>query len=198
MVDTRWPPEDAAPCWPVMPEAQGGTTMASWRLTTRRRSEDFQSWAGRGPVWDLDGVGLRAPVFYHRADLFETIHLASLDAVQDVLPSDDLYPVRWFDGRALVLLAAYRYQHVSAEDARGARQLLTPYGEISVAVVVTRGKPRRRGLGLVQAMISGGGGFILDRSRPSRPVTGDGPATAFPSSWPTWTSLKNPGVGRSS
>ncbi|HYB39739.1 MAG TPA: acetoacetate decarboxylase family protein [Mycobacterium sp.] len=87
--------------------------------------------------------------------------LASYDAVRDVLPSSDLHPVRWFDGRAAVLIAAMRYHEVSVRHADGTPDLLAPYGEVLIAALVTR-RPLQRGLPLLLPTMQGLGGFVLD------------------------------------
>ncbi|MGY1710645.1 acetoacetate decarboxylase family protein [Geodermatophilus sp. SYSU D00758] len=77
------------------------------------------------------------PLRYADTACLASVHAASLAAVADVLPSDRLRPVRWTGGRALVSVAAFRYRAVAtAGDPPG---WLTPYGEVSVAAVVTRG-----------------------------------------------------------
>ena len=136
--------------------------MMSSQLPLRRRDKNFYTWTGARPAVNVHGRVMRPPFFYHRADAFQSIHLASFDAVQGILPSADLHPIRWFDGRALVGIGVFRYEHVSYEDAEGTTKLLAPYGEISVVALVSRTKPRLRGLGMLQAALVGGGTFILD------------------------------------
>lgn len=136
--------------------------MNSLHLPPRRGGHDFYVWTDARPRVEVRGREIRPPFFYHRADAFQSIHLASFDAVQATLPSADLHPIRWFDGRALVGFGVFRYEHVSFEDADGTAELLAPYGEISVVALVSRTRPRLRGLGMLQATLSGAGGFILD------------------------------------
>lgn len=131
-------------------------------LTRRRHRRDFYSWTGARPVAEVDGLRVRPPFLYHRADVFEAIHLASYDAVHEILPTDALHPLRWFDGRAMLALAAFRYEHVSVEMADGTTRMLQPYGEFAVMALVSRRPTRVRGLGLLQAALGSARGFILD------------------------------------
>ena len=101
------------------------------------------------------------PAFYHPFEVFRSFHLASYDAVRDVLPSSDLHPVRWFDGRAVVMIGAMRYREVSLSHADGTPDLIAPYGEAGVAALVTR-RPSPRGLPLLSPTMHDVGGFVLD------------------------------------
>ncbi|TQM64672.1 acetoacetate decarboxylase family protein [Humibacillus xanthopallidus] len=131
-------------------------------LRRRRRDDDFYRFTADRPVMELDGFRLRPPFYYHRADAFKSLHLASYDAVRAILPSDDLNPMRWFDGRAMIGLGVFRYEHVSVEDADGTIRLLAPYGEIAVVALASRGRSRVRGFGALQVAMGSSGGFILD------------------------------------
>ena len=136
--------------------------MKTSNLRSRRRAKDFYTWTAPRPLIEFGGVRLRMPVFFHRADAWHSVHLAAYDAVRDILPCDDLYPIRWFDGRAILAFGAFRYDHVSIDHADGASQMLAPYGEIAVVVLVSRGRSRVKGLGMLQAALGSGGEFILD------------------------------------
>nr|WP_275585793.1 acetoacetate decarboxylase family protein [Geodermatophilus sabuli] len=70
-----------------------------------------------------------------------SVHTADPEAVAAALPSPELRPARWVDGRALISVAAFRYRAVTtADDPPG---VLAPYGELAVAAVVTRGPAPR-------------------------------------------------------
>lgn len=114
------------------------------------------------PIAEVRGLQVRPPILYHRADAFKALHLASYDAVRDVLPSDELYPLRWLDGRAMVGVMAFRYEHISVELADGTTRMLTPYGEIGVNALVSRRPTRVRGLGFLQAALGSAHGFVLE------------------------------------
>lgn len=131
------------------------------RPRRRRGDADFYTWTGRRPVIEIDGQRLIGPAFYHPFETFRSVHLASYDAVRDVLPSSDLHPVRWFDGRAAVLIAAMRYHEVSVGHPDGTPDLLAPYGEVMLAALVTR-RPTPRGLPLLMPTMHHLGGFVLD------------------------------------
>lgn len=126
--------------------------------------DDFYSWTGARPVAEVMGRRLQSPAFYHRVDSFQSVHLADHDAVAAVLPSDELHPVRWFDGRTAVLVWALRYHEITAvdvtDDGPGRTVRLTPYGEVGVSALVTR-RPARKGLPLLRPLLSGMGGFVL-------------------------------------
>jgi hypothetical protein len=68
----------------------------------------------------------------HRIASFQTLHLAAFESVRAAIPTDDLQPVRWFDGRAVVFVAAMRHQDVTASYDRGEPYIAPPYGEVSV------------------------------------------------------------------
>lgn len=107
------------------------------------RHEDFYRWDGPRPEVRVHGLAGRLPVFYHDNDVFTSIHPASYEAVAEALPSEVIRPVRWQDGRALVALTAFRYHAITFIDAGARTDTLTPYGEFSIAAVVTtRAAPR--------------------------------------------------------
>lgn len=99
--------------------------------------------------WEEDqGAGVR-PVrgrtAIHRVDAFQTIHTASYEKVRELVPSAELHPARWFDGRGLVFVAAMRYRDVTTRDDAGATVLLPPYAEVVVGVLLAT-DPEIRGL----------------------------------------------------
>lgn len=136
--------------------------MKTFKIRSRGRDRDakFYEWSGPRPVAEVDGLRVMAPVFYHRVDSFQSLHLASYEAVHDVLPSGVLEPVRWFDGRAVLQIGAFRHQVVSGNYADGSTGVFVPYGEVGIAAVVTRG-PARRGLPLLAPGLHHIGGFVL-------------------------------------
>ncbi|WP_158579867.1 acetoacetate decarboxylase family protein [Geodermatophilus marinus] len=77
------------------------------------------------------------PLRYAGTACLAAVHAASLPAVAALLPSDRLRPVRWTGGRGLLSIVAFRYGAVASAD--DPPRWLTPYGEVSVGVVVTRG-----------------------------------------------------------
>ncbi len=91
---------------------------------------------GQGRVV-VAGRVVELPAFYHRVDCFFSVHLASYDAVREALPSREIVPVRWFDGRAAIEVAALRYLDVTAA-ADGGAVRLEPYAELLVSPLVSR------------------------------------------------------------
>lgn len=107
------------------------------------RRKDFYQWQGPRPVITAGDTQVRLPVFYHHNDVFMSVHAASYDAVAGELPSEVIRPARWRDGRALVAVTAFRYHAITWTAADGSTSSLAPYGEISVAAVVTTGEAPR-------------------------------------------------------
>lgn len=100
---------------------------------------------------------MRLPITYQEASGFGSWHTASLDAVAALLPSPELCPARWFDGRALVSVDVFRYREATWTDDEGRTRRMTPYGEVGVSVGVTRG-PSPRGLPALRDRV---GGLVL-------------------------------------
>ena len=127
-------------------------------------ADGFYAWTGPRPVVEVLGRRLQSPAFYHRVDSFQSVHLAEHDAVSAALPTDELHPVQWFDGRAAVLVWAVRYHEVTALDVTdggpGQMARLAPYGEVGVSALVTR-RPARKGLPMMRPLMPGVGGFVL-------------------------------------
>ena len=100
------------------------------------------------------------PGVWHRSDASESLHSASLEAVRAMLPTDDLYPVRLPGERAIVDVSSLRHDVFSAGGVDGLAML--PYGEVMVAVLVTR-RPAPPILPLVAPAASGmaAGAFVL-------------------------------------
>jgi hypothetical protein len=94
---------------------------------------------------------------------FAALHTASYDAVARLLPSGDLMPARWLDGRALVLVSALRYHTITWGDRDEPTHRLLPYAEVMVAALVTEGcrSPIRALLELVPQFRSPVSGFVL-------------------------------------
>ncbi|MBB3083070.1 acetoacetate decarboxylase family protein [Geodermatophilus sabuli] len=101
------------------------------------RHPDPDDWAGPARRVRVGDRALALPLRYPDSACFAAVHPASHPAVAAALPGDALKPVRWVDGRALLSVAAFRYRAVTTADSPAGR--LAPYGEVSVAVVVTRG-----------------------------------------------------------
>ncbi|GAB2456950.1 acetoacetate decarboxylase family protein [Jatrophihabitans fulvus] len=131
------------------------------RCRARRRRGAFYEWTWPRPEVTVDGRQLRGPVLYHPFETFRTIHLATAQRVRAVLPSADLEPVLWWDGRAAVVVAAMRYREITVRDVREGPVLVEPYGEVMVGALVTRGR-RPRPLAALLPDVTGVGVFVLD------------------------------------
>ncbi|MGY1660117.1 acetoacetate decarboxylase family protein [Geodermatophilus sp. SYSU D00705] len=101
------------------------------------RTCDPDAWAGPTPQVRVGDRSLTLPLRYPDNACFAAVHTASYEAVVAALPGDGLRPVRWADGRALLSVAAFRYRAITTTDVPAGH--LAPYGEVAVAVVVTRG-----------------------------------------------------------
>lgn len=101
-----------------------------------------------------------SPVVWHRSESYQTLHSASLDAVRGALPTPDLYPVRLPGDRAVILVASFQHDVMTAHGVNGRAML--PYGEVMVAALVTR-RPAPPLVPLVAPTASGfsAGGFVL-------------------------------------
>ena len=159
--------------------------------------DDFYAWTGPRPVVEVLGRRLQSPAFHHRVDSFQSVHLAEHDAVAAALPTDELHPVQWFDGRAAVLVWAVRHHEVTA--ARRHRRRGRADGPVGAVRRGGRERPRhppaRTPRPADAAAVDAGGGRLRAapagddrggrRGRPRR-------SSASPSSWRTWTSSRSP------
>ncbi|HYB17612.1 MAG TPA: acetoacetate decarboxylase family protein [Streptosporangiaceae bacterium] len=107
------------------------------------RRDDFYRWQGPRPVIAAGDTRIELPLFYHRNDMFMSVHAASYAAVAAELPSEVIRPARWADGRALVAVTAFRYPAITWTAGDGSVSSLAPYGEIAVTSLVTAGQAPR-------------------------------------------------------
>jgi len=77
------------------------------------------------------------PVIVHRLDGCMSVHAASFEAVEAMLPSPSLHPLRLPDGRAMIGVALFQKRSATATTATGTVPL-PPYAELLVSAVVTR------------------------------------------------------------
>jgi hypothetical protein len=130
----------------------------------RRKIESFFEWDGHREHYRHGEDEGWLPLFYHHNETFASLHRASFDAVAAALPTDDLVPYRWADGRALGMVQALRYHEVTWSGPDGTQGQMIPYGEVAVAAAATRG-PARAVLPLLQPRLSG---FVLQLPVTSR------------------------------
>lgn len=107
------------------------------------RLQDFHRWDGPRPEVVFGGRRCLLPLWYHDNEFTSSLHTADHDAVAAELPSDLIRPARWVDGRALVSVAAFRYRAVTVDLPGGGTGAVVPYGEVSVAALVTWGRALR-------------------------------------------------------
>ena len=108
------------------------------RIDTRADRRFMAIDPARDSLHEVGATRLRLPAHWHRTDGFATYWPADLDAVQELLPSPLLHPVRVDARHGLVGVAAFRHFESTARDPDGATMLLPPYGEVGVFVAVTR------------------------------------------------------------
>jgi hypothetical protein len=115
--------------------------------------EDFFDWTGP-TAKDIDvGSGkVDLPTMYYRDDSFIGVFGAAIDPVRDLLPSQELRPIRLNDERAIVGVAAFNYLETSAG----------PYGEIGIVIPCTFGRDAPPMLPLLlESRFPGFGWFVL-------------------------------------
>jgi len=103
----------------------------------------FYGWNGPRPEVIAGTRRFHLPIYYHDDEFVSSLHTASYAAVAAQLPSDGIRPARWIDGRALISVAFFRYRAITCAAADGSTRLMAPYGEVSVAAVVTDGPAPR-------------------------------------------------------
>ncbi len=113
----------------------GGLAAVS-RRADRHAAEHFYDWTGPAePASEVDGITTRYPGYANHVELFGSVHGADLGAVTRTLPTDDLTPVRLPDGRAAMFVGGAHYRDLTLAGFEGA---MLPYGEVLVALLVTR------------------------------------------------------------
>ncbi len=160
--------------------AATAAVMLAKRSADRRAAVRFYERAGE-PTEPMD-VGTYYggfPGIWHRTETSETLHTASLEAVQAMLPSPDLHPVRMPGGRAIIHVGSIRHEEFTAHGVHGFA--LLPYGEIAVAALVTR-RPAPPLLPLVAPAFSGiaAGAFVLHLPVTSKAARDGGRAMGYP------------------
>lgn len=131
------------------------------RRATSGRSVDFYDLAlsrSHPKQWGAGYGG--SPIVFHRTESVEAFFPADIEALRAALPTPDLHPVTLPGGRGIVFIAALQYEDVTANGVDGCAAL--PYGEVMVAVPVTR----RRAPPLLPLLAPPGapieaGGFVL-------------------------------------
>jgi hypothetical protein len=95
-----------------------------------KADEGFFDWQGPAEKGvDVGSAIVNLPAMYYRDDSFAGFFSADAEAVRNQLPADDLHPVLWPGGRAVVAIVAFNYFDTS----------LVRYGEIGICPVCTYG-----------------------------------------------------------
>ena len=160
--------------------AAAAAAMALRRSADRRAAAHFYERVGESAEPVTAGTFYGGfPGIWHRSEASETMHTASLEAVQAVLPSPDLHPVRLRGDRTIILVASIRHEEFTASGVDGLAIL--PYGEILIAALVTR-RPAPPFLPLVAPAFSGiaAGAFVLHLPVTSKVARDAGRAMGYP------------------
>ena len=123
--------------------------------------QDFYHWPGARPRVRVGDRVVEGPANYHQFDMFKSFHLAPFDPVAALVPTNELLPARWVDGRAVVMVAAMRYHEVGLRDGDDKPLRLAPYGEVMIGPLVCR-RPWPRGLPTLLPARTRTGVFVLD------------------------------------
>ncbi|MCP4552668.1 MAG: acetoacetate decarboxylase family protein [Bacteroidetes bacterium] len=87
-----------------------------------------------GKAVTYNHVTFDLPILYFRDDFFGLYFTASYNKMKAIMPSDNLYPLKMPNGRAVIVIAAYNYRDTT----------LGPYGEIPVGIPVVLNKKGSR------------------------------------------------------
>lgn len=121
----------------AMSGAVSAAAVAARRARTRRSALRFYDPAKeRLEPADVGAFHGGSPVVWHRSESYQTLHSASFEAVRAVLPTPDLHPVRLPGDRAVILVASFQHDVITAHGVNGRAML--PYGEVMVAALVSR------------------------------------------------------------
>jgi hypothetical protein len=107
------------------------------------RNKNLMDWHGEPMRYEFGGSASYLPLHYHDSDSFTAIYPADFEAVAAALPSEAITPLRWLDGRALLLIAAFRWRRITWSGPDGSSGQLEPYGEVGVAAFTCMGRVPR-------------------------------------------------------
>lgn len=113
-----------------------GAVVGASRRAEREAARQFYDWpTAPGDLTEVDGIVSRPPLYVHSMELFGSLYPADRGQVANVLPSDDVRPVRLPDGRAIVFVGGIHYRDMTMAGFEGG---WLPYGEVIVAPLVSR------------------------------------------------------------
>jgi len=95
--------------------------------------ERFFEWTGPAHRVTVSGVDMILPVKYYRTDAFLAIFSADREAIQATLPGPGLFPVRFSQNRANLVIAAFNYHQYSFDH----QHMGDPYGEVAIGTFCT-------------------------------------------------------------
>jgi hypothetical protein len=109
----------------------------------------------------VDGREFWLPMVIHRMDGFTSLHAASMRAARELLPSDSLHPVSLPDGRAAVMISAFRYWEITDSRPQPTEPAEAPYAEVAVTILATlEPRPPLVSLGLMAAGLAPMAGYV--------------------------------------
>ncbi|HEU4672589.1 MAG TPA: acetoacetate decarboxylase family protein, partial [Candidatus Limnocylindrales bacterium] len=109
----------------------------------------------------VDGREFWLPMIIHRMDGFGSLHPASMAAARELLPSDALEPVRLPDGRAAVMVTAFRYYELTDSGPARTESAEPPYAEVAVTILATvGGRAPLLSLALMGAQLTPMAGYV--------------------------------------
>ena len=152
----RWIPTSVAG---VMVGTSLGRAIAR-RAQERAVSAFYQSGGSPRRV-SVDGRDFWLPMIIHRMDGFSSIHGASMRAARELLPSDALHPVSLPDGRAAVVITAFRYWEMTDSRPEPTEAAEPPYAEVAATILATlERRPPLVYLGLMAAGLVPMAGYV--------------------------------------
>lgn len=117
--------------------AAAGAAVASVRERQRDAVTVERAMLEPGPEVELRGDRMRLPISFHRSEAFAGVFGADVRGLTDMLPTDELHPVRIDGTRAAVFVVAYHHREATATMVDGETRVARPYGEVLIAALVT-------------------------------------------------------------
>ena len=131
------------------------------RRAQERAIRAFYESGGPPQAVSVDGHEFWLPMVIHRMDGFSSLHGASMAAARELLPSDALHPVSLPDGRAAVMISAFRYWEITDSRPEPTEPAEAPYAEVAATILATlEPRPPLVSLGLMAAGLAPLAGYV--------------------------------------